>query len=88
MSFGIAVNTTDSAGGEQLNGGQSWFFVESQKVILLGDPVQGHGTGAHAAPVMAEGSAWMTLGGVPVCRQGHLASCGHASSGRNWFLIS
>jgi len=87
MSFGIAVNMTDSAGGAQLNGGQSWFFVESKKVILLGDAVQGHGTGMHAASVMSEGSDWMALDGVPVCRQGHLASCGHPSTGRDWFLI-
>lgn len=89
MSFGIAVMGLDSAGGTQLNGGQSFFKVEGQHVVLLGDAVESHPpipphTGA---PTMAQGSGWMTLNGVPVCREGHLASCGHASTGRAWFRI-
>ena len=87
MGFGIAVKALDSAGGAQLNGGQSFFSVESQPVVLLGDPITAHGLPPHAAPTMVEGSSWMTLNGVPVCRQGHLASCGHASTGRPWFTI-
>lgn len=87
MSYGIAVNSLDSAGGTQLNGGQNFFSVEGENVILLGDPVAGHGLPPHAAPVMAEGSSWMTINGTPVCREGHAASCGHPSTGRPWFRI-
>jgi uncharacterized Zn-binding protein involved in type VI secretion len=87
MSYGIAVKGLDSAGGTQLAGGQSFFSVENALVVLLGDPVAGHGLPPHAAPVMAQGSGWMTLGGVPVCREGHAASCGHPSTGRGWFGI-
>lgn len=87
MSYGIAVQGQDSAGGTQLNGGQGFFKVSGAHVILLGDPVAGHGSGPHAAPSMAEGSSWMRINGVPVCRQGHAASCAHASSGRPWFRI-
>lgn len=87
MGHGIAVKTTDSAGGTQLAGGQSFFKVEGQYVVLQGDPVMSHGLGLHVGPVMAEGSSWMTLNGVPVCREGHLASCGDASTGRPWFTI-
>lgn len=88
MSYGIAVRTLDSAGGTQLAGGQGFFHVSGQPVVLLGDPVAGHGKQPHASPVMAQGSPWMTLNGTPVCRQGHAASCGHASSGRDWFRIA
>lgn len=85
---GIAVRSLDAAGGAQLAGGQSWFMVEGEPAVLLGDPVTPHGPPPHSpAPVMAEGSDWMTIDGVPVCRAGHLASCGHASSGRGWFAI-
>lgn len=84
---GIAVKTLDVAGGQQLGGGQDWFTVESQPVVVLGDPVAGHGKAPHLAPVMAQGSDWMTIDGKPVCREGHIASCGHATSGRSWFLI-
>lgn len=87
MSHGIAVRSLDAAGGAQLAGGQNFFFVEGQPVVLLGDPVTGHGNGPHAGPVMAEGSPWMRLNGTPVCREGHLASCGHPSTGRPWWRI-
>lgn len=78
---GIARKNLDSAGGTQLAGGQDFVRVEGELVVLLGDPVQGHGTGTHAAPVMAEGSPFARINGIPVCRAGHLASCGHASTG-------
>jgi uncharacterized Zn-binding protein involved in type VI secretion len=87
MSYGIAVYGLDAAGGAQLNGGQLFFTVEGQNVVLLSDPVTPHGLPPHAAPVMAQGSSWMTLNGTPVCREGHAASCGHTSSGRAWFTI-
>lgn len=87
MSHGIAVKALDSAGGQQLNGGQNFFKVDAQNVILLGDQIDPHGAGLHGAPVMAEGSDWMSLNGTPVCREGHLANCQHPSTGRPWFRI-
>lgn len=78
---GIARKNVDSAGGTQLAGGQDFVRVEGELVVLLGDPVQGHGIAPHAAPVMAEGSPFVRINGIPVCRAGHLASCGHASTG-------
>jgi len=61
--------------------------VDGQRVVLLGDPIMPHGLGKHGAPVMAEGSDWLSLNGTPACREGHLASCGHPSTGRPWFRI-
>ena len=87
MSFGIAVKTKDSAGGMHLAGGQSFFKVEGQAVVVKGDAIMGHGSGPHSAPKMAQGSNWLKINGMPACRQGHQATCGHASSGRAWFCL-
>lgn len=87
MSFGIAVVGKDSAGGSQLGGGQDSWFVEGAIIVLKGDPVKGHGKSPHASPSMSEGSGWFTIDGVPVCREGHSASCGHKSTGRGWFTL-
>ncbi len=87
MTYPIAVKSKDSAGGTQLAGGQSFFKVDSEPVILLGDAVAAHGLPPHASPVMATASGWMKINGIPVCRQGDIASCGHPSTGRGWFKI-
>lgn len=89
MSFGIAVKALDEAGGAQLAGGQGWFQVEGQLVVLLGDPVTPHPPfPPHTTgPVMAEASDWMTIDGVPVCREGNAASCGHTTTGRSWWTL-
>lgn len=84
---GIAVKALDTAGGAQLAGGQSFVTVAGALVVVLGDPVTPHGLPPHASPVMAEGCAWLTIAGIPVCREGHLASCGHPTTGRNWVQI-
>lgn len=85
---GIARKTVDTAGGIQLAGGQTFVRVEGNDVVLLGDPVQGHGPAPHAAPVMAEGSAFVRISGIPVCRAGHAATCGHTSTGSGAMRIS
>jgi len=85
---GIARVSLDSAGGAQLGGGQNFVTVEGAIWVLLGDPVQSHGLPPHDAPVMAQGSSFVRIGGVPVCRAGHLASCGHASTGSANMRIS
>lgn len=87
MSHGITVKNLDAAGGAQIAGGQGFLRIQGEPVVLLGDPVTPHGIALHAAPVMAEGSGWMTLNGVPVCREGHAANCGHRTTGRPWFRI-
>ena len=85
---GITVANLDKAGpGTQLGGGQSTWTVEGQPIVLLGDPITGHGLPPHAAPGMAEASSWMTIGGVPVVVAGKKATCGDAATGRPWFDI-
>ncbi|MCW8918903.1 MAG: hypothetical protein OQL08_08830 [Gammaproteobacteria bacterium] len=86
--FGVSRKTADSAGGLLLAGGQDFVRVDGLDVVLQGDPVQGHGEGEHAGPVMAEGSSFVRISGVAVCRAGHLASCGHASTGSDYVRLS
>lgn len=86
---GIAVRALDSAGGAQLAGGQDFVTAEGEPVVLLGDPVTPHGPPfpPHTGPIMAEGCAWLTINGTPVCREGHAANCGHVTTGRAWLQI-
>jgi uncharacterized Zn-binding protein involved in type VI secretion len=87
---GIAVRSLDIAGGAQLAGQQDFVTAEGELVVLNGDPVTPHGPPVplHTGPNMAEGCSWFKIGGIEVCREGHLANCGHATTGRSWFQVS
>lgn len=86
---GIALVGVDMAGGVQLGLQVPWFRVNGSAAVVVGDavaphpPVPPHST----APTMAEGSASFRIGGIPACREGHLATCGHATTGRGFFRI-
>jgi uncharacterized Zn-binding protein involved in type VI secretion len=86
---GIAIQASDMAGGQQTGQTlQSFFKVEKLLAVVLGDLVQDHGQDKHGAqPKMAEGLSWFRINGIPVCRQGHHADCGHETTGRNWFHL-
>ena len=85
---GIAVQSEDSAGGAQLAGGQDFVRVGGKRVVVLGDPVEPHGDPPHSPrPFMTQGSSFVTIAGIPVCREGHAASCGHPTTGRDWVQI-
>jgi len=89
MSFGIAVKALDFAGGAQIGGHATPWTVEGQTIVCLGDPVTPHEPGPPHMPDprMAEGSSWFTVDGIPVCREGHLATCLHATTGRAWWTL-
>jgi uncharacterized Zn-binding protein involved in type VI secretion len=36
---------------------------------------------------MVEGSAWMTIDGIPVVRTGNKASCTHEANGNPWMTL-
>lgn len=86
---GIACVGIDYAGGIQLGMQGAGFTVDGATVVLLGDHVASHPPlPPHVGnPVMAEGSPSFRFNGIPVCREGHLASCGHATTGRPFFRI-
>lgn len=85
---GVAVKAVDVAGGPQIGGHAPWFTVDGQVVVCVGDPVTPHGVAKHADPYMAEGVDWFTIDGIPVCREGNAADCGHPTTGRGWFQIN
>lgn len=85
---GIARVGQDSAGGTILGGGQSFVRVQGTAWAVLGDAVAGHGNNPHSSPTMAQGSGFVRINGIPACRAGHLASCGHAATGSGAMRIS
>jgi uncharacterized Zn-binding protein involved in type VI secretion len=85
---GIARIVQDTAGAMIIGALQDFVTVEGTLWSVLGDPVQGHGVAAHAAPVMAQGSPFVRINGIPVCREGHQASCGHPATGSAAMRIS
>ncbi len=85
---GISRIGTDSAGGTLLGGGQSFARVQGALWAVQGDAVAGHGTSVHAGPVMAQGSPFVRINGIPACRAGHAASCGHTATGSTTMRIS
>ena len=56
-------------------------FANGSLVSVNNDPVQGHGVGPHAGPVMIAGSKNVFVNGILVCNEGDFATCGHAASG-------
>lgn len=89
MANPIAVKSTDSAGGPHLAGGQGFYKVEGQPVVLLGDKVTPHGSSPHgpSPPSMVEASSFYKINGIGAVRQGDKASCGHESTGRSWYRV-
>ena len=81
----VGVNT---AGGTILGGGQGFVRAGGALWAVLGDAVAPHGPGPHVAPVMAQGSAFVRINGIPVCIAGNAATCGHAADGLGWLQVS
>lgn len=83
------MRALDIAGGRPLAGQTVPSTVEGQIIVCLGDPVEAHPSGPphEPDPVMADRSSRFHIDGVPACREGHLASCGHATTGRSWWTL-
>ena len=78
---GIARVGADSAGGTQLQGTNFSVFVNGMPAQVLNGPVEGHGDSPHNSPTMSSASYTVFCAGMPVCRAGDVASCGHVSTG-------
>jgi uncharacterized Zn-binding protein involved in type VI secretion len=78
---GDLANSTPPGGGgpgAPVRATQFSVLIGGKAVLRLGDPVDPHGgTPLHGFAVMAEASAGYLVAGIPVCRDGDLASCGH-----------
>lgn len=88
--YGVARRSTDTAAGAQIGVNQNWVWVEYQLWMVLGDVNAAHGLPPHVPgpDAMAQGSSFISIDGIPVCRQGHLAGCGHPTTGSKFKFIS
>jgi uncharacterized Zn-binding protein involved in type VI secretion len=87
---GVARRNTDVARGAQIGANQTWITVEDELWMILGDVNQPHGVRPHVPgpDLMVQGSSWVTIDGIPVCREGHLAGCGHPTTGSQFMFLS
>ena len=88
----VSLVNVHAAGGTIVGLLQSKFTVEGSYISVIGDSVQAHppcpAVPVHCAPTMATGSAKFTIQGIPVCREGDTATCGHAANGLGRFDIA
>jgi uncharacterized Zn-binding protein involved in type VI secretion len=87
---GVARRHLDTAAGLQIGVGQTWITVEDQLWIILGDVNTPHMPRPHTpgGDNMVQGSSWISIDGIPVCREGHLAGCGHPTTGSQFMFLS
>ena len=78
---GVSRVGVDSAGGTIIGNLVPSVTVNGAPIAVMGAAVAGHGLPPHASPVMVGHSGTVTAGGIPICRAGDAASCGHPASG-------
>jgi uncharacterized Zn-binding protein involved in type VI secretion len=78
---GISRVGADAAGGTIVGNLAPTVFVNGSPIAVQGAAVAGHGRSPHSGPVMVGASGTVKANGIPVCRAGDPASCGHAASG-------
>lgn len=78
---GVARTSQDAAGGTITGVLAPNVYVNGTPVACLGAAVAPHGPGIHAGPVMAQASSTVYANGIPICREGDAASCGHPATG-------
>ena len=87
---GVSLVGVHSAGGTIAGQLQSLVYANGSPVAIIGDPVTPHPPcpvlPIHCSAVMAEGSALTRIGGIPICRAGDAATCGHTANGLGWFF--
>lgn len=71
---------TDSAGGPIIQGSPD-VYTNNDPTVRVGDAVQGHAPGIHAAPVMAAGSGNVFTNNIATVRAGDPATCGDLATG-------
>ena len=74
---GIARVTQDSAVGLITGVLAPNVFINGKPIALRGATVTPHGVGSHSNSILDGSSLTLYVNGIPVCREGDLASCGH-----------
>jgi uncharacterized Zn-binding protein involved in type VI secretion len=78
---GISRVNADSAGGTIIGNLAPTIQVNNSPIAVKGASIVGHGRGTHRSPVMVGASSTVFANGIPVCRSGDSANCGHTASG-------
>ena len=81
----------DVALGVQLGQKQSFVRVAGKLWVVLGDVNAPHPIGFPHVPgpdLMVTGSGLARINGIPVCRAGDLAGCGHPTTGSSIVNVS
>lgn len=85
---GITRQTTDTAGDFLLTPLQEFVTVEGQLWVVVGTPIDEHGSSPHNNPTMNQGSSFVKINGIAACHAGNTATCGHTSTGSTNMRIS
>lgn len=91
MANEVGKSSIDTASGIVTSENQDFVFVDGALALVVGDPVAPHPpcplVPIHCTAVMAEGSSFVTINGIPVCVTNDLATCGHALTGTSHVQI-
>lgn len=89
MSFGATRRNVDFARGGQIGANQNFTYVQGQLWIVLGDVNRAHMPPPHipGPDRMVEGSPFVFINGIPVCRAMHKAGCGHPTTGSSVVFV-
>ncbi len=78
---GVTRCFIDSAGGVVLGGSNTTVVVNGVPGSVITTPISSHGEGKHSTATMVGASTSVFFSGLPVCRVGDSASCGHVATG-------
>jgi len=80
---GIARVGVDTAGGIIIGALAPGVYVNGALIVCQGSAVTPHPPGGihTAGPVMVGHSSSVRANGIPICRAGDAASCGHTATG-------
>ena len=78
---GISRVGVDSAGGLFNQALVPSVRVNGVPIVVRGATITPHGIGIHNSPNTLGASSTVRAGGIPVCRTGDVATCGHAGTG-------
>jgi|688.fasta_scaffold200062_3 uncharacterized Zn-binding protein involved in type VI secretion len=88
---GVSRLEIDVAGGQLvLNPVEEKFikvFANGYPVAVLGATVSSHGRSMHRSSTMASASEKVFAYGIPVCREGDVAGCGHIATGSENVIV-
>ena len=80
MSSVSIVGDVNSGGGVATGSLQTKVTIGGALVLVDGSPVSSHGLPPHDVVITANGSIKVTIGGIPVNRNGDADSCGDTRS--------